>query len=63
MVPTLIQTECESDTTAVLVMYSVQKHGRHLYELQVYKTSGTDNKQCFNDLKDLLLHLYIMHRI
>jgi hypothetical protein len=27
------------------------------------KKTGTDNKQCFNDLEDLLLHPYITHRI
>jgi hypothetical protein len=28
VVITLAQTECDRDTTAVLVMYGVQKHGR-----------------------------------
>jgi hypothetical protein len=31
---TLAQPECDSDTTALLVIYSVQKHERYLYELQ-----------------------------
>jgi hypothetical protein len=30
---TLAETECDRDTTVVLVMYSVQKHGMYLYKL------------------------------
>jgi hypothetical protein len=31
---TLPQTEYDRDTTAVAVIYGVQKHGRYLYRLQ-----------------------------
>jgi phosphoribosyl-AMP cyclohydrolase len=44
MVLTLMQTQCDRDTTAVLVM--VRNMGGTCMSS---KTLSTDNKQCFND--------------